>query len=117
MSPPAPCTVALVAPDGSTHTLRAPAAAFLLDTACAAGVRLPCMCLQGWCLSCAGRVEEGTAECVDHSAAARYFAEDCAEGFVLLCSARPRAPCRIATHQAEAMRAHRRRRRLPSPGG
>ncbi|HEV2386169.1 MAG TPA: 2Fe-2S iron-sulfur cluster-binding protein [Candidatus Acidoferrales bacterium] len=79
----------------------------------AAGIELPAMCHQGRCLTCAGRVV-GRAE-FDHSAAASYFPEDAAAGFVLLCSAKPRSDARIRTHQENQMRQHRSSKGLPAP--
>jgi ferredoxin len=87
---------------------------YLLEAANAAGLGLPYMCLQGWCTTCAGRVLEGR---VDQTEARRFYPQDEAAGFVLLCSAFPRSPLRIRTHQKEAMRAHRRAIGLPAPRG
>jgi ferredoxin len=87
---------------------------YLLDAAAAAGLELPYMCLQGWCTTCAGRLLEGR---VDQSEARRFYPQDEAAGFVLLCSAFPRSPLRIQTHQKEEMRAHRRQLGLPAPRG
>ena len=87
---------------------------YLLDAANAAGLDLPFMCLQGWCMTCAGKILEGQ---VDQSEARRFYPQDAAAGFVLLCSAYPRSPLRILTHQKEAMRAHRRALGLPAPRG
>jgi ferredoxin len=87
---------------------------YLLDAGRAAGLELPSMCLQGWCTTCAGRLEEGE---VDQSEALRFYPEDAKAGFVLLCSAYPRSPCRIRTHQKEAMREHRVALGLPVPRG
>src|SRR5438105_9416062 len=87
---------------------------YLLDAAAAAGLELPFLCLQGWCTTCAGRVLEGK---VDQSEALRIYPQDEAAGFVLLCSAFPRSPLRIRTHQKEEMRAHRRALGLPAPRG
>ena len=87
---------------------------YLLDAANAAGLELPFMCLQGWCTTCAGKILEGR---VDQSEALRFYPQDAAAGFVLLCSAYPRSPLRILTHQKEAMRAHRRALGLPAPRG
>jgi ferredoxin len=88
---------------------------YLLEAARAAGLDLPFMCLQGWCLTCAGRMLEGGR--VDQSEARRLYPQDEAAGFVLLCSAFPRSPLRIHTHQKEAMRAHRLALGLPAPLG
>jgi ferredoxin len=87
---------------------------YLLNAGAAAGLDLPWMCLQGWCLTCAGRILEGRA---DQSEARRVYPQDEAAGFLLLCSAYPRSPLRILTNQKEAMRAHRRALGLPTPGG
>jgi ferredoxin len=87
---------------------------YLLSAGVAAGLDLPSMCLQGWCMTCAGRILEGRA---DQSEARRVYPQDEAAGYLLLCSAYPRSPLRILTHQKEAMRAHRRALGLPTPGG
>jgi ferredoxin len=87
---------------------------YLLDAANAAGLELPFMCLQGWCTTCAGRILEGR---VDQSEARRFYPQDAAAGFVLLCSAFPRSPLRVLTHQKELMRDHRRALGLPTPRG
>ena len=87
---------------------------YLLEAAAGAGLELPYMCLQGWCTTCAGKILEGR---VDQSEALRFYPQDAAAGFVLLCSAFPRSPLRILTHQKEAMRAHRRALGLPAPRG
>jgi ferredoxin len=87
---------------------------YLLDAAIEAGLDLPYMCLQGWCTTCAGRILHGK---VDQSEARRYYPQDEAQGFVLLCSAYPRSDLRILTHQKEPMREHRRSLGLPAPRG
>jgi ferredoxin len=87
---------------------------YLLDAAARAGLSLPYMCLQGWCTTCAGKILAGQ---VDQHEARRFYPQDAAAGFVLLCSAFPRSELRILTHQKEAMRAHRRAHGLPAPHG
>jgi ferredoxin len=87
---------------------------YLLDAAVAAGLDLPYMCLQGWCTTCAGKLVEGT---VDQTEARRFYPEDAAAGFVLLCCAFPRSDLRVLTHQMEAMRAHRAAHGLAAPRG
>jgi ferredoxin len=72
------------------------------------------MCLQGWCTTCAGKILEGR---VDQSEAWRFYPQDAAAGFVLLCSAYARSDLRILTHEKEAMRAHRQAHGLPAPRG
>jgi ferredoxin len=87
---------------------------YLFDAAAAAGLDLPKMCLQGWCTTCAARLLEGR---VDQSEALRYYPQDEAAGFILLCCAYPRSPLRILTNQKEAMRANRQAHGLPTPRG
>jgi ferredoxin len=84
------------------------------DAAAATGLVLPSSCLQGWCVTCAGQVLEGE---FDQSEALRYFPDDRAAGFILLCTAKPLGPMRIRTHQKLAMQAHRLAHRLPTPRG
>jgi len=87
---------------------------YVLDAGVAAGLNLPYMCLQGWCTTCAGRLFSGD---VDQSEARRYYPQDRAAGFVLLCSAHARSDLRIETHQKDAMREHRQALGLPTPRG
>jgi ferredoxin len=100
--------------NGQESRLVVPDDQYLLDAAIEAGLDLPYMCLQGWCTTCAGKILEGK---VDQSEALRYYSEDAAAGFVLLCSAYPRSDLRILTHQKEAMRVHRKVHGLPAPRG
>ncbi|MBV8551123.1 MAG: 2Fe-2S iron-sulfur cluster binding domain-containing protein [Acidobacteriaceae bacterium] len=85
---------------------------FIWDAAARHGIRLPAICHQGRCLTCAGRLLSGT---VDQSRANSYFDEDRRAGFVLLCTARPSSDLRILTNQQWVMRAHRRQLGLPAP--
>jgi ferredoxin len=110
---PATYQVTFVTGDRETRTT-VRADEYLLDAATAAGLELPFMCLQGWCTTCAGKILEGR---VDQSEARRFYPQDAAAGFVLLCSAYPRSDLRILTHQKEEMRAHRRALGLPAPRG
>jgi len=87
---------------------------YVLDAGVAAGLNLPYMCLQGWCTTCAGRLLSGE---VDQSEARRYYPQDKAAGFVLLCSAHARSDLRVVTHQKEEMRRHRQALGLPTPRG
>ncbi len=87
---------------------------YVLDAGVEAGLDLPYMCLQGWCTTCAARLLSGE---VDQSEALRYYPEDRAAGFVLLCSAYARSDLRVQTHQKDPMRAHRQARGLPTPRG
>jgi ferredoxin len=106
--------VIFVTPNGKEVPTQATDDQYLLDAAIEAGLDLPYFCLQGWCCTCAGRILEGR---VDQSEARRFFPQDAEANYVLLCSAYPRSPLRILTHQKEAMRAHRRALGLPTPRG
>jgi ferredoxin len=107
--------VELILPDESRVCLKVAEDEFILTAAYRAGLTLPSMCLQGWCITCAGRVE-GEGEW-DQSASRRYFPQDREAGFILLCTARPHSDLRIRTHQREALRDHRIASRLPTPRG
>src|SRR5205814_3379409 len=78
------------------------------DAAFAAGIVLRAMCHQGYCLTCAGRLENGAE--VDQSDSLVYFPEDREAGFVLLCTGKPRSALRIRTHQQKQMRESRKQK-------
>jgi ferredoxin len=82
------------------------------DAAARQGVKLPATCHQGWCLTCAAELEQGTTDQQDSFA---YFPEDREAHFALLCTGKPGSDLVIRTHQATAMRKHRLRHHLPSP--
>ncbi|MBV9074202.1 MAG: 2Fe-2S iron-sulfur cluster binding domain-containing protein [Acidobacteria bacterium] len=105
--------VVLYLPDGSKKELSVGADEHIWDVAHAQGIDLPSICHQGRCLTCAGRLLN-TGE-FDSSDSIRYFPEDRAAGFILLCTARPRSDLDIRTHQQWAMREHRRALGLPAP--
>lgn len=105
--------VTFLTEDGNVET-RVGEREYLLDAAARAGLPVPQMCLQGWCLSCAGRVIEGE---VAQDEAFRIFPEDEEAGYVLMCSAYARSDLVIRTHQEKAMKAFRRRHGRPAPGG
>jgi ferredoxin len=105
--------VTLLTPQGEVR-LRCATGEFVLHAALAQGLDLPYTCLQGWCITCAGKLLRGE---VDQSASLRYFPEDREAGFVLPCTARPRSDLTIVTHQKEALRAHRVAQGLPVPRG
>lgn len=100
--------------NGQAATFPCPESEFILHAALDHGFDLPYSCLQGWCITCAGRILSGT---VDQSASIRFFEEDARERFVLLCTARPTSDLCIETQQKEEMRAHRIRNSLPVPLG
>ena len=87
---------------------------FILAAARRAGLVLPSLCEQGWCITCAAWVLEGV---VDQTASRRYYRADREAGFALLCTAKPRSDLRLRPGAIEAMRAHRMAHRLPVPRG
>ncbi|MEE9276561.1 MAG: 2Fe-2S iron-sulfur cluster-binding protein [bacterium] len=105
--------VELLTPEGAVR-FQAERDEFILDAAKEVGCPLPATCLQGWCITCAGRLLEGEA---DHSQATRFYPQDRQAGFVLLCCATACSNLKIRTHQADAMANHRAAHRLPHPRG
>lgn len=104
--------VALLMPDReATITVRADE--HIWDVAFAANIQLPALCHQGYCLTCAGRLDNGGE--VDQSDSRAYFPEDRKAGFVLLCTGKPRSDLCIHTHQAAQMREHRKSKGLLAP--
>jgi ferredoxin len=111
-SPPDRFTVVLLLPERE-ETIEVGAEEHIWDAARAANVSLPALCHQGYCLTCAGRLEDGGV--VDQSDSVSYFPEDREAGFVLLCTGKPRSNLRIRTHQQHKMREHRRQKGLLAP--
>jgi ferredoxin len=83
------------------------------EAAAAQHVKLPALCHQGWCLTCAGHIE-GPGK-VDQKDSVVFFPQDREAGFALLCTGKPCSNLVIRTHQATEMRKHRLRNHLPSP--
>ena len=65
----------------------------LLNSLEAQGVSLPYGCRYGGCISCAAKLLEGE---VDQRAAVALNNRQLAEGYILLCVARPRSDCTLA---------------------
>ena len=103
--------VILETPEG-LHSIQCDEDEHIWDAAARADIRLPAICHQGRCLTCAGKLLEG---CVDQRDTDSYFPQDRAKGFVLLCTAKPRSDLRILTHQQDEMRRHRLAHGLPAP--
>ena len=108
-------TIRLLMPDGEEHQLLVDEEELILAAAFREGLDLPSMCLQGWCLTCAGRVVG--PGCWDQSAARRYYELDREAGFILLCTTRPCSDLTIQTHQRRQMRDYRLANGLPAPRG
>ena len=111
MPSPPEYNVTLVTPT-SERAIRVPADEHIWDAAARAGIKLPALCHQGYCLTCAGRLESGE---VDQSDSVQYFAQDREAGYVLLCTGRPCSDLRIRTHQQYEMRKFRKAMNLPAP--
>ena len=80
------------------------------DAAFQSGIALPALCHQGYCLTWAGRLENGGE--VDQSDSLVYLPEDREAGFFLLCTGKPSSDLRIRTHQAKQMREFRKQKKL-----
>jgi ferredoxin len=106
--------VVLRLPDRSDAILGVREDQHILEAALEAGLDLPFSCLQGWCLTCAAHIVEGD---IDQRDSRRYYTEDRAEGFALLCTGRPRSDCVLETHARDAMRRARDKHQLPYPRG
>jgi ferredoxin len=98
--------VTLVIPDGSsldaageTVDLEVAEDETVLAAARSAGVWLPADCQQGWCTTCAARLVDGD---VVHPNARRYYDEDREAGYVLPCTAKPRADTTLVVDQYDA---------------
>jgi ferredoxin len=104
--------IVLLTPSGERAMLVG-ADVHIWDAAEVEGIRLPALCHQGRCLTCAGQLEgEGAFDQSDSDA---YFAADREAGFILLCTAKPRSDLRIHTHRQHEMRRYRLSRGLPAP--
>ncbi|MDL0128799.1 2Fe-2S iron-sulfur cluster binding domain-containing protein [Halobacterium salinarum] len=76
----------------------------ILAAARSAGVWLPADCQQGWCTACAARLVDGD---VVHPNARRYYDEDREAGYVLACTAKPRADTTLVVDQYDDFLAFR----------
>ena len=113
MAEPATYNVTLELEDGPV-TIRVRGDEFILAAARKAGLELPSLCEQGWCVTCAVWVLEGV---VDQTSSRRYYSQDRVAGFALPCTGRPRSDLRLRPGATEVMRKHRIAHRLPVPRG
>lgn len=104
--------VTLVTPEGE-HTIEVDRREHIWDAALRQGLKLPALCRQGWCLTCACR-RDGPGE-IEQSNSEVFSPADHEAGFVLPCTGKPCSDLRMFTHQAEAMRRHRLQKKLPVP--
>jgi len=112
-SEPEAFEVTFVFPDGSARTIPVGREEHIWDAAFAAGITLPAMCHQGYCLTCAAKLEDGGE--VDQTDSLVYYSADAESGFVLLCTGKPRSDLRLRTHQQKEMRQFRKQRKLIAP--
>ena len=110
---PSPFEVVLILPDHGERAIEVGSNEHIWDAAFDTGIVLPALCHQGRCLTCAGRLQNGGE--FDQSDSVSYYTQDREAGFVLLCTAKPRSPLRIRTHQQTEMRQHRLEQGLPAP--
>ncbi len=104
--------VTLLTPGGQ-HFVQVAEDEHTWDAAFQQTVELPALCHQGWCLTCAGRIEGPGKVNQDDSLA--FFPQNREAGFALLCTGRPCSDLVIITHEALEMRKHRLRHGLPAP--
>jgi ferredoxin len=102
-SPNETWTVTIVIPEessldaaGETVDLEVDEDETILSAARSADLWLPADCQQGWCTTCAARLVDGD---VVHPNARRYYDEDSEAGFVLTCTAKPRADSTLVVDQ------------------
>lgn len=112
--PAGPYRVTFELPDGARVSVQAGAEEHILDAGRRAGLDLPSRCEQGWDLVCAVRVLQGR---FDQSDSRRYYEEDRAAGFALICTAKARSDICLRTHQSQAMRDARKAKGLAAPEG
>jgi len=105
--------VELLLPNEEERSIEISPEEHIWDAAFKVGIVLPALCHQGYCLTCAGKLESRGE--VNQSDSLVYLPEDREAGFVLLCTAKPRSALRIRTHQQKQMREFRKQRKLPAP--
>lgn len=88
-----PVTITLVEEDGASHTVRASLEDSILEVTDRKGIELRHGCRKGRCVSCTGLLLEGEVEYDVEPQA--LSTEQRAEGFTLLCIARPVDDCLI----------------------
>mmetsp|Transcript_19499 Transcript_19499/g.36706 ORF Transcript_19499/g.36706 Transcript_19499/m.36706 type:complete len:170 (-) Transcript_19499:183-692(-) len=87
-------TVKLKTPTGE-HEIVCPDNMYILDKAEQEGIALPFSCRAGFCISCAGIMEDGT---VDQSDQTFLNEKQINDGIVLTCYARPTSDMTVRTH-------------------
>ncbi|HET7324175.1 MAG TPA: 2Fe-2S iron-sulfur cluster-binding protein [Halococcus sp.] len=106
---PAECDVEQA---GETVEIEVPENQYVLDAAYDAGIDLPSSCRQGWCTTCASKLEAGE---VDQSDSRRYYDVDEEADFSLICTAKACSDLHIRACQHDEILDHRAAHDLP-PG-
>lgn len=106
--------VEFLLPNGDHPCVDVPPDRYILAAAREAGIKLPSLCEQGWCCTCAVRVQKGY---IDQSDSRRFYEEDRQAGFGLICTGKPRTDLLLKTHALPDMRRFRRAHGLPVPHG
>lgn len=78
--------------EGETHELDVSEDEYILDAGLDAGLDLPFSCREGNCTTCTGELLDGE---INQSEGMALDKEDKQDGYVLLCSAYPRADCHV----------------------
>src|SRR5947199_10462360 len=86
--------------DDQTRSIQVSPDEHIWDAAFKAGTVLPAMCHQGYCLTCAARLQDGGE--VDQADAEPCYPTDGDAGFGLLCTAKPPSELQCRTDQAKA---------------
>lgn len=100
--------------DDGKKTFPIAADEFILAAARRAGLVLPSLCEQGWCITCAVWVLEGY---IDQTASRRFYEQDREAGFGLICTGRACSDLRLRPGATEALREQRIAKHLPVPRG
>lgn len=112
-SQPEAFQVTFLLPNGDEPTISVSRDEHIWDAANAFGIPLPALCHQGYCLTCAAKLESGGE--VEQSDSLVYFPQDREAGFVLLCTGKARSNLKLRTHQAKEMREFRKQHKLIAP--
>jgi ferredoxin len=91
-------TVTLVNPEGVKQTCVTPEDQYIIDAANEAGIDLPYACRTGACLSCAGKIIQGS---IDQSDQNYLTPSQLSANYVLLCVVYPKSDCIIQTHKED----------------
>lgn len=106
--------VRLITQTNDIYDFRVSEEDYILEEALRVFPDLPYSCLQGWCLTCAVKIESGI---IDQRDSKRYYEEDRQEGFGLICTGRPRSDLVLRAGASKNMKTARDKKGLPFPRG